>query len=125
MEQKNTKNVSGLEIPLYFCSVERTKHPTATSKNKISITIKRLIKMELVLLFAAVVSMMLFTLVIFTNNTNLVEQLPVEAKEFIQSNYADTAIINIDKGNNGYQVELSNRLYLKFNDCGQLIGFGY
>ena len=146
--------------------------------------------MELVLLFAALVSMMLFTLVIFTNNnTVLVEQLPLAVKAFVQnsfpgagidyamiepgiarttygvhltngvdlnldiygnwdkvdcnskavptqliptaikhyvqSNYADAVITKIDKGSDSYLVELSNNLYLKFNENEQLIGFGY
>ena len=146
--------------------------------------------MELVLLFAAVLSMMILTLFIFTyNNTIYVEQLPMGVKAFVynsfpgedidyamvepgisrttygvhlksgvdlnldidgnwdkvdcnhkevpelfipsnikhyvQSNYADAVITKIDKGSDSYLVGLSNHLFLKFNDIGQLIGFGY
>ena len=146
--------------------------------------------MELVLLFAAIVSMMMLTLFIFTyDNTINVERLPMGVKafvqnsfpgedidyamvepgitrttygvhlksgvdlnldvdgnwdkvdcntkevpelfipstikHFVQSNYSDAVITKIDKGRDSYLVELSNNLYLKFTDNGQLIGFGY
>lgn len=146
--------------------------------------------MELVLLFAAIVSMMMLTLFIFTyDNTIHVERLPMGVKAFVQnsfpgedidyamvepgitrttygvhlksgvdlnldvdgnwdkvdcntkevpelfipstikhyvqSNYSDAVITKIDKGRESYLVELSNNLYLKFTDNGQLIGFGY
>ena len=44
--------------------------------------------MELVLLFAAIVSMMMLTLFIFTyNNTIYVERLPMAVKAFVQNSF--------------------------------------
>ena len=51
--------------------------------------------------------------------------IPTTIKHYVQSNYAHAVITKIDKGCDSYLVELSNNLYLKFNDNGQLIGFGY
>lgn len=51
--------------------------------------------------------------------------IPNSIGEYVKANYAGEVITRIGKQNNGFLVELSNNLYLKFSDRGMLIGFGH
>ena len=49
--------------------------------------------------------------------TNLIPEVIVQN---LQTNFPDVMVLKIDKDNNGYDVELSNGLELKFNKQGVL-----
>ena len=53
-----------------------------------------------------------------------VQLIPARVSNYVQTNYAGTVITKIGKKSDGYQVELSNDLYLQFSNRGMLIGFG-
>ncbi len=48
--------------------------------------------------------------------------VPGQILDYLDAHYAGTACVHIDRDRNGYEVELSNGLELKFNRSFQLIG---
>lgn len=51
--------------------------------------------------------------------------VPTAIDAYVKANYPNTIITQIDKERNGYEIELSNDIELKFNKKGQLIGTDY
>ena len=47
--------------------------------------------------------------------------VPETISQFVKTNHPGTVIVKIDKERNGYEIELSNDLDLKFNKNGKLI----
>jgi len=47
--------------------------------------------------------------------------VPAAIANYVKKNFAGITIVKIDKERNGYEVELSNDLDLKFNSKGKLI----
>ena len=48
--------------------------------------------------------------------------IPASIAEYVKSSFPGTQITKIDKKRNGYEVELSNDLDLKFNSSGKFLG---
>ena len=49
------------------------------------------------------------------------ELIPEFIVQYVKANFPDTRILKIDKERGGYEVELSNKLDLKFNSRGKLL----
>ena len=47
--------------------------------------------------------------------------IPACIAMYVKAQFADATVVKIDKDRNGYEVELSNNLELKFNRHGQLV----
>ena len=47
--------------------------------------------------------------------------IPASIAMYVKTQFADATVVKIDKDRNGYNVELSNELELRFNKHGQLI----
>ena len=47
--------------------------------------------------------------------------IPASIAMYVKTQFADATVVKIDKDRNGYNVELSNDLELRFNKHGQLI----
>lgn len=49
--------------------------------------------------------------------------VPAAIQQYVNTNFAGTVVVKIDKERHGYDVELSNDIELKFNHQGVIIGF--
>ena len=49
--------------------------------------------------------------------------IPAGVKNYVAKNHAGTKIVGIDKERNGYEVELSNGIDMKFNKSGQFVRY--
>lgn len=60
-----------------------------------------------------------------TNNAKAVPAgfIPKAISDYVAKNQPDTRIVGIDKERNGYEVELSNGVDIKFNKDGQFIRY--
>lgn len=47
--------------------------------------------------------------------------VPASIREYVNTNFRDQKIVKIDKESYGYEIELSNKLELKFSKQGRLI----
>ena len=48
--------------------------------------------------------------------------IPAAIAKYVKDNYPKAAIVKIDKERSGYEIELSNKLELKFNKSGKFVG---
>lgn len=49
------------------------------------------------------------------------ELVPVQIREYVKTNFPDTQFVQIEKGYRGYEVKLTNRLELTFDNQFRLV----
>ena len=92
-------------------------------KNDITSLIKNLPIMKQVKYFLAAMVCITIVNIICTEERQVSEdQSLVTMVQYIETNYPDSEICEIDKERYGYSVELANDLYLQFDTQGKLVG---
>lgn len=95
----------------------------ASEKNDITSLIKNLPIMKQVKYFlAAIVCITIINIVCAEERQVSEDQSLVTMVQYIETNYPDSEICEIDKERYGYSVELANDLYLQFDTQGKLVG---
>lgn len=57
------------------------------------------------------------------NNTVPTALIPIPISSYVKQNHKNAKIIGIEKGRSGYEIELSNKVEIKFNADGKFIKY--